>query len=162
MLLALSPAAGCAQGSAAPGTACKILRISDGDSLECSLGGQRVRVRLLGIDTPELQQEPWGREARSFLQRLLPVNDVVRLETDVRERDQYRRILAYVWTDSATMVNEAVLRAGYGVPYIVSPNVKHAATLRAASASARDARAGLWAADAFACTPSDFRRGRCR
>jgi len=55
-----------------------------------------VRVRLLGIDTPELQQEPWGREARSFLQRLLPVNDVVRLETDVRERDQYRRILAYV------------------------------------------------------------------
>lgn len=118
-------------------------------------------VRLLGIDTPELAQPPFGRQSRAQLQRLLRGKEFVALETDVRERDQYGRVLAYVWSDSVTMVNIEQLRSGYAVPYILPPNVKYAADFRAASSAARKARAGLWSSGAFDCAPSDFRRRKC-
>lgn len=141
---------------------CRVVRIVDGDSIECVLQGKRERLRLLGIDAPELRQEPFGRRARTFLQEVMPLRASVQLEMDVRERDRYGRLLAYVWSDSATMINEEIVRAGFALADIEPPNVKYAKVLRAAAATARATGVGLWATSAFACAPADFRRGRCR
>src|SRR5262245_22788832 len=80
---------------------CVVRMVLDGDTIECSRLG---RVRLLGIDAPEGDQGSYGDEARSALLALLGLRDTVQLEFDLEGRDQYDRLLAYVWKDGA-MVN---------------------------------------------------------
>ena len=141
---------------------CTVRRIVDGDTVVCTRGRTSIVVRLLGIDAPERGQRPYGAQATQFLQTLLPAGSVVILDRDVRERDRYGRLLAYLWTDSATMVNEDLLRAGLAVVDIQPPNVKYADGLRSAAREAREARTGLWATPAFECLPTDFRKKKCR
>ena len=155
-VLALAALAGCAPVPVGADE-CRVERVTDGDTFHCRDGR---KVRLIGIDTPELAQGAPGREARDALRRLLPRGHVVRLELDVGARDRYGRILAYVWS-GRRLVNEAMLRDGWAVLYTVPPNVKYVRRLERAQREARAARAGLWAGQAFQCTPADFRRGRC-
>src|SRR5688572_4157266 len=77
-------------------------RFAARDAFSCRDGR---RVRLIGIDTPELAQGAWGRQARSALSRLAPPGSSVRLERDVAPRDRYGRELAHVWA-GARLVNE--------------------------------------------------------
>jgi micrococcal nuclease len=131
--------------------------VSDGDSFRCADGR---RVRLIGIDSPEWQQRPFGSRAQQALLRLVPLGTAVHLEPDAAPLDQYRRDLAYVWTGS-TLVNEAMVRDGWAVTYTVPPNVKYADRLARAQKEARARHAGLWSQQGFHCLPSDFRRKRC-
>ncbi|MCZ8203385.1 thermonuclease family protein [Gemmatimonas sp.] len=136
---------------------CRITRIVDGDTVDCD----EQRIRLLLIDTPERNQPPFGAQAAAALAQLIPVGSVVRLEFDVRRTDRYGRTLAYLHTERGVFVNEALTRAGYAVPLVYPPNVRHVERIRAAAEQARVARAGLWSVDGFACLPADARAGRC-
>ena len=138
---------------------CRVERVTDGDTFVCA-GGRRVRLLL--IDAPEMQQGPYGARARRELQRLLAPGTTARLEYDVEKRDRYGRTLAYVYDPAGTMVNEAMLRSGYAVVIVYPPNVQYVERMRAAAADAREAKRGLWATNAFDCTPRDYRRSRCR
>ena len=77
--------------------------VIDGDTIDVIIGGQEERVRLTGIDTPEVSHdasgtrpatigECFGDEATTFVESLLPVGTPVRLERDVVGRDDYGRI----------------------------------------------------------------------
>jgi micrococcal nuclease len=136
---------------------CRITRIVDGDTVDCDA----QRIRLLLIDTPERNQPPFGAQAAAALAQLLPVGSTVRLEYDVRRTDRYGRTLAYLHTEGGVFVNEALVRAGYAVPVVYPPNVRHVERIRAAAEQAKAARAGLWSVDGFACPPRDARAGRC-
>jgi len=136
---------------------CLVQRVSDGDSFRCQNG---QRVRLIGIDSPERQQHPFGVQSQEALLRLAPPGTAVRLESDVAPTDRYGRVLAYVWVGS-TLVNEALVQEGWAVLYTVSPNVKYADRLARAQKEARARGTGLWAGRGFTCLPSDFRRGKC-
>jgi micrococcal nuclease len=151
---------GCGQPRLAehpPGLMCQVERISDGDSFYCQ-GGKRVR--LIGIDTPELDQGELGRASRESLRRMMPVGSHVRLETDVRPDDQYGRTLAYVWRDSV-MINRKMIREGWAVLFTVPPNIRHVDQLQAAQDSAQVERSGHWGTNGFSCQPSQRRRGEC-
>jgi endonuclease YncB( thermonuclease family) len=113
------------------------------------------------IDTPELSQAPYGRQAMQTLQRLAPVGTTLRIETDVRFRDQYGRTLGYLWTSDGRFINEEMVAAGMAVVLVYPPNVKYVDRLRAASAEAQRKKVGLWATGAFECSPRDHRAGRC-
>lgn len=141
----------------ATGPTCVVERITDGDTIRC--GGERVRLLL--IDSPEATQGPFGRAAHAFLEAILPPGSEARLATDVEVRDQYDRLLAYVYLPDGRMVNHMLVRQGFAVPLVVPPNVRHVEAIRAAADSARAARLGLWSVDAFACLPQDFRDGLC-
>ena len=141
--------------------ACTVLRVIDGDSIECGIDGAKASIRLLGIDAPELRQRPYGARSAAALRALLPHRSVARLELDVRERDQYGRILAHVWNEDSVLVNEQMLRQGFAVVYILPPNVKYASEFRSASRSAQEDKRGLWATSAFDCSPADYRQKRC-
>lgn len=151
-LLCFPPAA-CAQTE----IECVVERVSDGDSITC--GGERVR--LLSIDAPELDQGPFGRAAKAFLEAVMPVGSPARLELDVERRDRYGRLLAYVYRDDGRMVNRMMARQGFALPYPVPPNVRHVDSIRAAADSARVEGIGLWSLDAFDCPPGEHRAGRC-
>lgn len=137
--------------------ACVITRVVDGDTIDCRPGG---RVRLIGIDTPELDQAPHGRQAAAALADLTPVGTTVQLEPDVEPRDRYGRVLAYVWTD-AGMVNWLLIRQGWAVLLTYPPNVQYVDWFTSSQARAREERRGLWEHDAFQCLPAEHRRGRC-
>ena len=136
---------------------CQIRRIVDGDTFYCADGR---KVRLIGIDSPELSQGEYGRDARDALQDLMPLGGAVRLEGDAAPRDRWGRTLAWAWSDNR-LINEAMVRGGWAVLYTVPPNVKYAGRLERAQKTAREARAGLWGSGGFECLPSDYRRNAC-
>lgn len=137
---------------------CTVERIVDGDTLVCTDSG---RVRLLLIDTPELDQGPFGEVAKLALEGLLPVGVTVELEPDIQLRDSYNRLLAYLILPDGRMANEVLLDMGVAVVSVYPPNVRHVERFRVVVESARAARRGLWAVGAFDCLPADHRGGDC-
>ena len=115
-------------------------RVVDGDTIIVhSKEGERIRVRLTGINAPESvhptesENTPEGKEASQFLKDLLADVDTVYLEFDEAEKDQYDRTLAYVWIDTGStyiMVNEIMLATGYAEPVYIEPNLRYADTFR--------------------------------
>ena len=133
--------------------AATVTYVVDGDSIWVRSvdRGARVKLRLLGIDAPEVCQ-PLGPEARQALQRMA-LNQRVRVA--VRGRDRYGRALASVVRaqDGADLA-QTMVRAGWAWADAFS---WHRAAYAAEETSARDARRGVFA-QATAERPSDFRR----
>jgi micrococcal nuclease len=126
----------------------RVVRIVDGDTIYVDVGGHTEKVRYIGMDTPETHhptrgEEPGGREATA-VNRGLVEGKTVRLELDVRQRDRYGRLLAYVYVGE-TMVNAELVRLGYAQVMTVPPNVKHASLFLKLQREAREAGRGLWA-----------------
>ena len=100
-----------------------VSRVVDGDTLKLSDG---ERVRLLGVDTPEVHYsdkllrdaknsgkdasaiQELGKKASNFTKSLVE-NKRVRLEFDVKRRDRYGRLLAYVYLEDGTFVNAKII-----------------------------------------------------
>ena len=87
--------------------------VIDGDTIDVATFG---RVRLLGIDAPEIGRgfdtsAPFGREARERLATLI-LRRWVRLEQEGAALDVYNRHLAYVMTEDGTCVNTTLVREG--------------------------------------------------
>jgi micrococcal nuclease len=129
-----------------------IVRAVDGDTLVVQLGEAEEHVRLIGIDTPESVApdqpvECYGPEASHRLAELLPVGTVVRLERDIEPRDQYDRLLAYVYRlDDNLLVNRDQVASGFAEAKEFPPNTALAGDLEAAEAAARSAGSGMWSA----------------
>lgn len=139
-------------------TPCTVENVIDGDTIRCERVG---RVRLLLIDSPERDQEPWGSRARQALDVLIPAGSEVHLETDVQLRDRYGRLLAYVYRADGLQVNEIMLKSGFADVVVFSPNVRHVDVLRDVRDGAREAGRGLWSTPAFECVPRDHRAKVC-
>ena len=158
LALAAAPLArGCAQNPVQQEVHCVVRQVVDGDTFHCEDGR---KVRLIGIDSPEWRQRPFGSKAQQALLRMLPTGSPVLLERDVTLTDRYGRLLAYVWV-GPTLVNEAMVHDGWAVLYTVPPNVKYVERFMRAQNEARTRGAGLWAERGFDCLPMDFRRRRC-
>jgi len=142
-----------------------VRRVVDGDTVIVRLADRgQESVRLIGVDSPELHEsaklardaartgrdaatiQALGRRAARVTAAMLPPGRRVGLELDVEPRDREGRLLAYVWREDATLVNLALLDAGYARLLTIPPNVRHADRFRACLADARAARRGLWAA----------------
>ncbi|MBC8122990.1 MAG: thermonuclease family protein, partial [Gemmatimonadaceae bacterium] len=108
----------------------QVKRITDGDTIVLTRRGTEEKVRLLGIDAPEKAQKPWGERSKAHLEKLVGTSEV-RLETDVRERDRYGRLLAHVWVGKA-LINQEMVASGHALLYTVPPNVKYAERLQQA------------------------------
>jgi len=105
-----------------------VTRVVDGDTIVVIVGAVSERVRYIGVNAPELHhprlgEEPGGREAAA-VNRALVQGKHVRLEMDVRTRDRYGRLLAYVWVGDV-MVNAELVRRGYAQVMTVPPNVRY-------------------------------------
>jgi micrococcal nuclease len=128
---------------------CAVVHVVDGDTIHVQCVARVEKVRYIGMDAPEIHHpiwgaEPGGREAAALNRRLVGGRHV-RLELDVRARDQYGRLLAYVWAGDL-MVNAEVVRLGYAQVMTVPPNVRYQALFLKLQREARAAGRGLWAA----------------
>ena len=147
--------------------AVKFVRTVDGDTIivEDAVGEQK-RVRMIGIDTPESvaaeeeRNNEYGVMASDYTKELLSNTDMLYLEYDVDDDDQYDRILAYVWLEDVSntfneeniensMVNAIIVKNGYGVAKRYEPTVAHDDSLQALTKEARDNETGLWKYEGF-------------
>ena len=136
---------------------CVVTRILDGDSIRCAAQGI---VRLIGLDAPEQNQEPFGSEATAAARALLPAGAVLRLKAGVNPRDRYGRLLAYVWYNGVSF-NWLMIRQGWAVSYPYDNKTLWVDRFAAAEARARAEGLGLWGKNGFACRPADRRARRC-
>ncbi|GAA5212586.1 thermonuclease family protein [Microbacterium kyungheense] len=124
--------------------------VFDGDTIEVAepSAGGRIRVRLIGIDTPEGTPAPecWADEARAHLAELLPEGATVWSAPDAEPNDRYGRALRYLWTDDGRFVNYELVAAGDAETLRIAPNTAHADLFAAAQVEAEAVRAGQWGA----------------
>jgi len=136
-----------------------VVIVHDGDTVSLIINKKQEKVRLIGIDAPEIGQKPWGEEAKRYLESILLTSGwKVRIESDVEKTDQHGRTLAYVWTTDGSLINLMMIKGGYALLYTIPPNVKHAEEFSKAQAEARDKRLGLWSEEGLRERPRDYRR----
>lgn len=135
-----------------------VTRAVDGDTLVLETG---ERVRLIGIDTPEMHEsdklyrdsdssqqdieiiKAMGRQSYEFTKRLVE-GKRVSLEFDVEKQDRYKRMLAYVYLKDGTFVNAEIVKQGYASLMTYPPNVKYVDLFTRLYKEARENNRGLW------------------
>jgi micrococcal nuclease len=75
---------------------------------------------------------------------LVKAGDKILIEFDIEKRDQYRRLLGYVYLSGGRMLNEEILKAGYANLLTHPPNVKYQERFLKAYREARENKRGLW------------------
>lgn len=136
----------------------RVRRVIDGDTIQLESG---QRVRLIGIDTPEMHEsdklyrdaqrtqqdiaaiKELGRRAWQFTKNLVEGKQVS-LEFDVEKYDKYGRLLAYVYLKDKTFVNAKIVQEGYASLMTIPPNVKYADLFLKLYQEARNNKRGLW------------------
>lgn len=134
-----------------------VSRVIDGDTLVLSNGRH---IRLIGVDTPEsftnrklakdakiLNQEKTvmqglGKKAATYT-RSIALNKQVRVKSDREAHDRYGRTLGYVFFTNGTMLNEKLIKDGYGCAYTRFPFKYHVEFVSAEQEARREGR-GLW------------------
>ena len=128
----------------------RVVQVIDGDTVDIRLDGTTERVRLIGVDTPETVAHDravqcFGAEASARTKALLPPGTEVRVERDEVTRDQYGRLLAYVWRiDDEVLVNLALVEGGFADAVTFGDNEALYSRFAAAEAKARADGTGLW------------------
>jgi micrococcal nuclease len=128
----------------------RVVRAVDGDTIKISLNDKDETVRLIGINTPEsvdprVDVECFGKEASDKMKELVSGRDV-RIEYDPTQqvRDKYNRILAYVYLDDGTFINQKMVEDGYAFEYTYNVPYMYQKEFKALEYSARSNEAGLW------------------
>lgn len=125
----------------------EVTAIVDGDTID--IEGD-IRIRLLGIDTPE-QGDCFYDEAKAYTTALLE-GETIRLEKDISGADRYGRLLRYIYVPSDdpakddVFVNEALVHAGFARVQPIAPDNRYSNLLSSSAASAREAGLGGWGA----------------
>ena len=144
-----------------------VSNVVDGDTFDLVVGfqvgygddcavavGQQYRVRLIGVDTPEVYggTECYGRQASNYAKSILD-NKAVCLMRDTSCTDRYGRLLAYVWVDTdpnnpgcELFLNQELVRQGYANAKDYPPDSFFRQSLQNAECEAFRAGRGMWSA----------------
>lgn len=126
----------------------RISFVQDGDTLMLNDGR---RLRLIGIDTPELGDSSSAAEsgaiaARDRLRQLTFISQQqLSLRFDQERTDRYGRLLAHAFSSNGHSLTEQLLSEGKGIQLVVPPNSWQASCYREAAQTARQQRIGIWA-----------------
>lgn len=135
----------------------KVTRVVSGQTIEVIMTGtsEVIKVRMAGIDAPDMRQIPWGEAAQTRLVELV-MGKQVKLEPENENRDRFNRLNAHVWQDK-TLISQQLVKEG-----CVLANTKYIRSysklLINAQEYARLMGYGIWNPDlAMRYTPNQFR-----
>jgi len=137
-----------------------ITKITDGDTVQAiTPEGTKLKVRLYGIDAPEIAKgkipgEPFGVDARDYLASLVS-QKAVRVE--IRDTDRYRRMVAILWLGEQN-VNLTMIAAGMAEAYVEYLKQPYRAPFIQAEQEAKSQGKGIWLQGSSYERPSHFRR----
>jgi micrococcal nuclease len=123
-----------------------VVEVVDGDTIRVDGPGGEQRVRLIGVNAPELG-ECFHDEATERLRELV-AGSGVRLVSDESDTDRFDRLLRFVETVDGTDVNGELVRSGVARSQRYEPDVSRNDRYDALQTEAQQARRGLWAPDA--------------
>ncbi len=141
---------------------CTVINVIDGDTISVFLEGQEESIRLIGIDTPESWENDkvirdtqrygieveemiaLGKIATTYVEVLVKPGDTLIIEFDKQIRDEYGRLLGFVFLDDGRMLNEEILRVGYAEIITIPPNVMYIKRLYNAYLNAKENGRGFW------------------
>jgi endonuclease YncB( thermonuclease family) len=148
VLVALAFQIASAQSSGAPAT---VARVIDGDTVDAQFeDGSTDRVRLIGIDTPEVvdPRKPvqcFAREASTHAHELLDGQAVsIEMDSSQGDRDIYGRLLAYIWLPDGRNFGEVMIADGFAHEYTYNLPYAYRDSFRAAQDAAMASQVGLW------------------
>ena len=128
----------------------KFSKCVDGDTITLKINGEKKRVRLLAIDTPESVTpnkpiEKYGKEASNFTCNLVKNAQKIEIEYDINsdKEDKYERVLAYVYVDGK-MIQEELLKNGLARVAYLYDNYQYTEHFKNIEQEAKDNKIGLW------------------
>jgi micrococcal nuclease len=146
-----------ARGATAPSGAFvlhgTVARVVDGDTVHVNVGGRDEKVRLIGIDTPEVGQ--CGAAKATALARRIAQGRAVTLVGDATQatRDRYGRLLAYVWIQKGPDLGYQQLARGYARVYVYDKPFRRLPAYRRAEQIGRARPDSIWRSCSAATTP---------
>ena len=135
----------------------RVSQVLDGDTLVLQDGRH---LRLIGLNSPELDHEDGAHEAgalaaRDALRRLVFLNrHQLGLRLGRERRDRYDRLLAHAFLDDGRNLTAVLLRQGHGLALTIPPNTWQAGCYHAVAARARAAGTGLWSRPEYRPRPA--------
>ncbi len=133
-----------------------VIRVVDGDTILIDLNGERTKVRLSNVDTPESvageesgkENTPEGIVASDYTKKLLPDGSKVYLEYDNKTKDKYDRVLAYVYLeDGETMIQRLLLKDGMAKVFNDKQNKRYTDEFFKLQDEAKASKIGIWAGE---------------
>ncbi len=115
-----------------------VTKVVDGDTIVIKGG---YHVRYIGIDSPE-RDEQYYAEATQLNKDMVEGKEV-RLESDINDRDEYGRLLRYIYIGD-TFVNAEMVRQGWAWSIAYPPDIKYQVYLEAMENEARELKRGFW------------------
>jgi micrococcal nuclease len=130
----------------------RVDRVVDGDTFLATAAGssQSVRVRVIGVDTPETVKPDtpvrcYGPQASTFTKHLLPAGTLIRADHEPGgDTDAYGRQLWDVWLPDGRFLESVLTAAGAARAYPYPPQTEYAPLLRGLAAQAQQGQRGLW------------------
>lgn len=135
----------------------RVSHVIDGDTV--ILADDR-RVRLIGIDTPEIgydgrPSDPGAIQARDFLDKILSMQHTVHLIYGHEHFDRHGRTLAHLFLTDNTNVQAALLNKGMATPLTIPPNLQFTDCYRQHAELAIRNRRGLWELPQYQPVPAE-------
>jgi micrococcal nuclease len=131
----------------------RVTYVIDGDTIKIDKDGHEETLRLLGINTPEVESpyrtpECWGQEASTETKAKL-LGQSIHIESDPSQslRDKYNRLLVYVFLANGTNFNQQLIEEGFAREYTYAGAYTYRKDFKAAEAKARAESRGLWSID---------------
>ncbi len=134
-------------GALAPeyGKLIKVIKVIDGDTIQLE---NNERLRYIGIDTPEKvdPRKPIQCFAYESSQKNkeLVEGKMIKFYKDISERDDFNRLLGYVYLEDGTFVNMELVKQGYAFSADYPPDISKKVELDEAENYARLNKFGLW------------------
>ena len=132
----------------------RVGRIIDGDTLTILLEGDKIRVRLWGIDAPETNQAG-GQRATAGLKSIMPTGTMANIHPV--ETDRYGRMVAVIGPEDGWALNVIMAARGHAF-HVDAYGSKDNRCLREAERAARDHRMGVWEQGNNTVRPWEYRR----
>lgn len=131
------------------------IKAYDGDTIQATINGQKEKIRLLMVDTPEMnynkgEAQPFAEEAKDYTMKLLENAKKIEAVYDVGpETDNYDRLLAYVFVDDV-LLQESLLKEGLAaVRFIHKPNNTFENEFRDIQQDAEQEKLNIWSHDNY-------------
>lgn len=128
---------------------------NDGDTINVMIDGEKKRIRLLMIDTPEMnynkgEPDPYAEQAKEFTIALLTkAKDIQVLADKGPATDDYDRLLAYVYVDGV-LLQESLLKEGLGaIRYVNKPNNSLETPLREIQKETEKTKINIWSEEGY-------------
>lgn len=127
-----------------------IRSVTDGDTLVLNDGR---KVRLLGINTPELgfggeASEPYAVDAKDYVESLWQAEQSAKIGVGRQQKDKYGRVLAHVFIGEINVV-EQLLAKGWGFANVRPPDLELANCYADIATKAQQANLAVWANSTF-------------